>query len=727
MKVRTQLVLVFLLFTILPLSALTLYSYYSSSRAFRELVEDETVALAQDMRARMQQVTEELSRGMEHFDHAAFSRMMAAKAEPGAPDATKIYSSLVSGMGASAGMLDSIEFCPPAPPPTPKPVSSAPRPDLALATGQGKARGQGISEPKKEVEPKAPTVSGMVIPTVPEALVVVMPELEQLQANIESAAHSVVINKENNRIVLQGPMKIDLEKLNSELAKAGEMPWGPAQAEQIKRAVENATRTAEETTRKSGSLAKEIQAMEQARATWEKRRKTWLAKSEPEGDTIGVRLGRAPRRADRRPPPSGEVIAHMKTKEMVRRVLRRDGVRPADVVFALDQTGRLHTPDPNNRGRLEKVGIKAGPAANLKTAKFPEDWIVATVDESGSGMTFGIARPIGDSLKEIRNTSLRNLGFGLGFIGVALLGIFPLSKRITRDLGILTAGVEKLSSGDLNARVPVNSKDEFGTLASAFNKMAEDLTLHQARVIEQERLQKEIEMCRRIQEEMLPREPLKVPCAEAKGVSLPARQVGGDFFNYFLLPDGEIAVLVGDVSGKGVPAALLMANFQATLQARLQTERDLARLARDLDMEISRQTEPQTFVTLFMSIIGQDGKTIRWVNAGHNPQFLLREDGAITALESTGRPLGLLPGSEFEEGQTELRGGDSLFLYTDGLVEATNAAGEEFGTERLAAILVNERAGRVDKVIADLVEAVTLHREGQEAGDDATMLALRIS
>lgn len=727
MKVRTQLVLVFLLFTILPLSALTLYSYYSSSRAFRELVEDETVALAQDMRARMQQVTEELSRGMEHFDHAAFSRMMAAKAEPGAPDATKIYSSLVSGMGASAGMLDSIEFCPPAPPPTPKPVSSAPRPDLALATGQGKARGHGISEPGKEAKPKAPTVSGMVIPTVPEALVVVMPELEQLQANIESAAHSVVINKENNRIVLQGPMKIDLEKLNSELAKAGEMPWGPAQAEQIKRAVENATRTAEETTRKSGSLAKEIQAMEQARATWEKRRKTWLAKSEPEGDTIGVRLGRAPRRADRRPPPSGEVIAHMKTKEMVRRVLRRDGVRPADVVFALDQTGRLHTPDPNNRGRLEKVGIKAGPAANLKTAKFPEDWIVATVDESGSGMTFGIARPIGDSLKEIRNTSLRNLGFGLGFIGVALLGIFPLSKRITRDLGILTAGVEKLSSGDLNARVPVNSKDEFGTLASAFNKMAEDLTLHQARVIEQERLQKEIEMCRRIQEEMLPREPLKVPCAEAKGVSLPARQVGGDFFNYFLLPDGEIAVLVGDVSGKGVPAALLMANFQATLQARLQTERDLARLARDLDMEISRQTEPQTFVTLFMSIIGQDGKTIRWVNAGHNPQFLLREDGAITALESTGRPLGLLPGSEFEEGQTELRGGDSLFLYTDGLVEATNAAGEEFGTERLAAILVNERAGRVDKVIADLVEAVTLHREGQEAGDDATMLALRIS
>ena len=555
-----------------------------------------------------------------------------------------------------------------------------------------------------------------------------MPELDQLQSNIEAAVRSVVVNKENNRIVVHGPM-VDVEKLQNlgkELEEAGKAAWTPERVAEIERAVEKARRNAEAIGRKQAEKER-LLAREQARRT-EERRKTWEARRASGPDTIDLHLGRPPGApGEHQPPPPGPVIAHMKAKEMVRRVLRRDRVRSADLLFALDQKGRLHTPDPANRPRLEKVGITSGPAVTLKSRAFPEDWIVATVDEPSSGMTFGIARPIGESLKEIRNTSLRNLGFGVGFIALALLGVFPLSKRITRNLGSLTEGVEKLSAGELDVRVPVRSKDEFGTLASAFNKMAQDLKEHQGRVIEQERLQKEIEMCRRIQEEMLPREPLDVPCAEAKGVSLPARQVGGDFFNYFVLPDGEIAVLVGDVSGKGVPAALLMANLQATLQARLQSERDLARLARDLDLDISRQTEPQTFVTLFMSIISQDGKTIRWVNAGHNPQFLLRQDGDLVALESTGRPLGLLPGSEFEEGRIELRGGDFLFLYTDGLVEAENAAGEEFGTDRLAAILMNERAGRVDKVIQDLVEAVTTYREGQEAGDDATMLALRIS
>jgi len=725
MKVRTQLALVFLLFTILPLSALTLYSYYSSSEAFRKLVAEETAGLAQEMRARMEQVNEDLSRGIERFDHSYVSRMMAANPEHGDPDATKMYSSLVSGMGASAGMLDSIEFCPPTAA-AGKPPGPPPPPEIASGPRRPRPGGVGVPADGKQPKSKARALSGLVAPSSPEALVVLMPELDQLQASIEAAVKSVVVNKEDNRIVVHGPM-VDMEKLGNELAEAGKAGWTPERVAELERAVEKAARNAEAMSRKYGDEEK-VRDLERARAV-EERRKSWQAKrAAPAGDTIDLQLGRPTgSRGERRPPPSGAVIAHIKSKEMVRRVLKRDRVRTGDLLFAVDQKGRLHTPDPANRPRLSKVGISSGPAANLKTRAFPEDWIVATVDEPSSGMTFGIARPIGESLKEIRNTSLRNLGFGLGFIALALLGVFPLSKRITRNLGFLTQGVEKLSSGDLNVRVPVKSKDEFGTLASAFNKMAEDLKQNQARVIEQERLQKEIEMCRRIQEEMLPHEPLNVACAEAKGISLPARQVGGDFFNYFVLPDGEIAVLVGDVSGKGVPAALLMANLQATLQARLQSERDLARLARDLDLDISRQTEPQTYVTLFMSIIGHDGKTIRWVNAGHNPQFLLRQDGTLVALESTGRPLGLLPGSEFEEGRTELRGGDFLFLYTDGLVEANNAAGEEFGTDRLAAILMNERAGRVDKIIHDLVEAVTKHREGQEAGDDATMLALRIS
>lgn len=123
---------------------------------------------------------------------------------------------------------------------------------------------------------------------------------------------------------------------------------------------------------------------------------------------------------------------------------------------------------------------------------------------------------------------------------------------MTQHVSALSAGVQQLAGGDFRARVPVRSSDEFGALAAAFNRMAAELERHQALVIEQERLRRELELSRLIQNEMLPRAPLLVGGAEIKGVSIPAREVGGDFFNYFVLPDGRLALLVGDVSGKGV-------------------------------------------------------------------------------------------------------------------------------------------------------------------------------
>ena len=149
---------------------------------------------------------------------------------------------------------------------------------------------------------------------------------------------------------------------------------------------------------------------------------------------------------------------------------------------------------------------------------------------------------------------------------------------MTRNLTTLTDGVQRIAQGDFSARVPVRSRDEFGALAGAFNQMAQDVEHRQQLVVERERLKRELELCRRIQTEMLPHAPLRLGATEIKGISIPAREVGGDFFNYFELPGGDVAVLVGDVSGKGISAALLMANIQATLRARLPLEPDLARL-----------------------------------------------------------------------------------------------------------------------------------------------------
>jgi sigma-B regulation protein RsbU (phosphoserine phosphatase) len=183
---------------------------------------------------------------------------------------------------------------------------------------------------------------------------------------------------------------------------------------------------------------------------------------------------------------------------------------------------------------------------------------------------------------------------------------------------------------------------------------------------------------------------------------------------------------VGDVSGKGVSAALLMANVQATLRARLPLETNLARLAEELDREIDENTPRGVYLTLFIAILDADGRLLRYVNAGHNPQFVLRVGGGIEPLGSTGLPIALYSGHGYRELSVPLGPGDLLFFYTDGLVEAENAQGDMFGAERLQAIVASDEAQTVDAVLERVEQAVRTFRGTTEALDDATMMVLRL-
>jgi serine phosphatase RsbU (regulator of sigma subunit) len=389
-----------------------------------------------------------------------------------------------------------------------------------------------------------------------------------------------------------------------------------------------------------------------------------------------------------------------------------------ELPFAIDKAGKLHVPKPADRERLQAIGVEQlAPEAAEGSPQRSGDWIVVARRDSG-GIIFGIARPIGDSLREIRRTSVRNLGFGLGVIALAVIGIVPISHKMTQHLSALSAGVRQLASGDFKTRVPVRSSDEFGTLAASFNQMAADL--------EQERLRGELQLSRQIQTEMLPHAPFRNTVAEIAGTSVPAREVGGDFFNYFGLSDGSLALLVGDVSGKGVSAALLMANAQATLRARLPLETDLTLLADAFDRDLDRNTPRNVFLTLFMGILEKDGRRLRYVNAGHNPQFLIRRRGGIEPLSSTGLPIALYAGHGYSEGRVEVEHGDLLFFYTDGLVETFDADGEMFGTERLQRLLAEIQASGIDALLTQVEERVRSFRGDVDALDDATMMALRV-
>jgi sigma-B regulation protein RsbU (phosphoserine phosphatase) len=417
---------------------------------------------------------------------------------------------------------------------------------------------------------------------------------------------------------------------------------------------------------------------------------------------------------------------HAELSSLLLAVLSGTQRQPGGIPFALDADGKLYAPEPADLSTLQGLGLTLNAGSDPPVAFGGHgDWVVVARREAESGVTLGVARPVGESLREIRRTAVRNLGYGLGMVSLALLGILPLSRRMTRHLDSLTEGAERMARGDLEVEVPVPSGKEFARLAQTFNRMARDLRTHQEHLLQEERLHKELEMCRRIQEELLPRGALRFPFAEAKGVSVPAREVGGDFFNYFGVGEGEAALLVGDVSGKGLPAALLMANLQATLRARLPLEGDLARLAARLDDEMAASAPASAYLTLFIAVLDGHG-VLRYVNAGHNTQFGLRREGRVEGLESTGRPLGLLPGGGYEERRLALATGDGLFLFTDGLVEAENARGEAFGTQRLEALLLEERASDLGRLLARVDEALRTHRGGVEAADDATMVVMRV-
>jgi phosphoserine phosphatase RsbU/P len=397
-----------------------------------------------------------------------------------------------------------------------------------------------------------------------------------------------------------------------------------------------------------------------------------------------------------------------------------------EIPFAIDARGVLHNPDEGQLRTLESFGVAAlGPAATDGRPRRAGDWLIVA-RKHPSGLIFGIARPIGESLREIRRASIRNLSLGLLVIAVALIGIVPISHGMTRHLSSLNAGVRQLAGGDFRARVPVRSRDEFGSLAAAFNQMAEDLERNQALVVERERLRRELELSRRIQMEMLPRGALRLGAVEIKGVSIPAREVGGDFFNYFALEDGRLALLVGDVSGKGVSAALLMANVQATLRARLTHDTNLARLAADLDREIDGTTPGPVYLTLFVGVLDATREELRYVNAGHNPPFVLHAAGGMETMAATGLPIALYPSQPYAEASAPVHPGDLIFFYTDGLVETENARGEMFGIERLQALLSEQQPGGIEAILERVESAIREFRGTTEPFDDATLMALRV-
>ncbi len=245
----------------------------------------------------------------------------------------------------------------------------------------------------------------------------------------------------------------------------------------------------------------------------------------------------------------------------------------------------------------------------------------------------------------------------------------------------------------------------------------ENATLHME-LLEKQRMQEELKLGREIQSRLLPQPPIDIRDTELAALSVPCYEVGGDYYDFIELPDGDLGLAIGDVSGKGVSAALIMSSVQAALRVAAPIEEDLARLVQRLNALIYRSARGRKYATFFFGRYSPATGLLRYVNAGHNPPFVA-VDGKLEELPSTGKPIGILPDSVYHERAAEIPPGATLFLYTDGLNEAADPDEEEFGYDRLRELFARVHDPR------QIVDAVTQFERGARATDDKTIVVMR--
>ena len=266
--------------------------------------------------------------------------------------------------------------------------------------------------------------------------------------------------------------------------------------------------------------------------------------------------------------------------------------------------------------------------------------------------------------------------------------------------------------------------DILTTLASVASIRVENATLLDER-IQRERMERELELATEIQQRFQPSSPPKLDGYEFQGISFSCYEIGGDYYDFIPVEGNKMIVALGDVSGKGTAAALLMSSLHAAIHAQATSNRPLAEMITSVNQYLAENTPANRFVTLFIAELEPATGKFRYINAGHNPPLIGRANGMIEQLSSGGFPLGILPSAEFEVGETFLGHGEALIVYSDGVSEANNLQEEEFGLDRLTEVirrnLTSSAAGIRDRVES----ALSSFTQTAPANDDITLVIVK--
>jgi len=254
--------------------------------------------------------------------------------------------------------------------------------------------------------------------------------------------------------------------------------------------------------------------------------------------------------------------------------------------------------------------------------------------------------------------------------------------------------------------------------------------IENARLVEQERqlalMREQLRLARDIQLGLLPKEPPAIPGYDVAGLSIPAQEVGGDYFDFIPTLAGSWALCLGDVAGKGLPASLLMANLQATLRGQARFNEQPEVCVTWSNRLLHQCTDPEKFTTLFYGVLDPAAHELRFCNAGHERPLLLRAGADVPeTLANGGMVLGILEDFPYTAGSVRLGPGDLLVIYSDGVTDATDSAERPFGVERLVGIMRDNRGQAAAALLNAVVAAVQAHARGTAQADDITLVAVR--
>ncbi|MBI4909223.1 MAG: SpoIIE family protein phosphatase [Acidobacteria bacterium] len=409
--------------------------------------------------------------------------------------------------------------------------------------------------------------------------------------------------------------------------------------------------------------------------------------------------------------------------------LHRSTADPSDL-----ETPRNRIPDPEHALDIEILWATATPAFLWEQPGKVENELVRIRTRPFAVLRTIFANKVDVWQDLIPATAILLLGlFFLTEIASIVIGV-SITRTITGAVHGLYEGTERVRIADFSHRIAVKGNDQLASLADSFNSMTANIERLLVVAKENERLQAELEIAKEVQAQLYPRKVPELRTVRLTAMCNPARMVSGDYYDFQTLDERRVALAIGDVAGKGISAALLMATVQSALRTELRNQLkagcdceaviSCSQLVSHLNQHLYAHTSPEKYATFCFGVYDEVESVLTYTNAGHLPPILMR-NGQNSSLDVNGTVVGAFPFSRYQESSLRLESGDLLLFYTDGITEAENAYGEQFGEERLCELLQRHTEHSPDEILKLIIAGVSEWTNSPDLQDDMTLLVLQ--